>query len=82
MARKKAETMSYEQALERLEQVVRELEQGDLSLDASLELFQEGVELTRLCSQMLDEAERKIEKLTLDESGRPRLETAQLEEGA
>lgn len=82
MARKKTEPMTYEQALERLEQVVRELERGDLSLDASLELFQEGVELTRLCSQMLDEAERKIEKLTLDESGRPRLETVELEEGA
>jgi len=74
--------MTYEQALERLEQVVRDLERGDLPLDASLELFQEGVELTRLCSQLLDEAERKIEKLTLDENGRPRLETVDLEEGA
>ncbi len=82
MARKKTESMTYEQALERLEQVVRDLERGDLPLDASLELFQEGVELTRLCSQLLDEAERKIEKLTLDENGRPRLETVDLEEGA
>jgi len=82
VARKKTESMTYEQALERLEQVVRDLERGDLPLDASLELFQEGVELTRLCSQLLDEAERKIEKLTLDENGRPRLETVDLEEGA
>lgn len=82
MARKKTEPMKYEEAVERLEQVVRELERGDLSLEASLQLFQEGIELTRLCSRLLDEAERRIEKLTLDEDGQAHLEDLNLEEGA
>lgn len=82
MSRKKVEAVSYEQALERLEQVVHDLEQGSLSLEESLALFQEGVELTRLCTRLLDEAERKIEVLTLGEDGSPRLAPLDLEEGA
>jgi len=57
------EKLSFEQALQRLEQVVRELESGDLSLDAALALFQEGVDLARRCGLQLDEAEARIEKL-------------------
>lgn len=57
------EKLSFEQALQRLEQVVRELESGDLSLDAALGLFQEGVALARQCGVQLDEAEARIEKL-------------------
>lgn len=55
--------LSFEQALQRLEQVVRELENGDLSLETSLGLFQEGVTLARQCSGQLDQAESRIEKL-------------------
>jgi exodeoxyribonuclease VII small subunit len=55
--------LSFEQALQRLEQVVRELENGDLSLDAALALFQEGVALSRQCGLQLDDAEARIEKL-------------------
>ncbi len=54
---------TFEQALERLEQVVRELEAGERSLDETLALFQEGIVLTRFCQQRLDEAEGRIEKL-------------------
>ncbi|HWI63487.1 MAG TPA: exodeoxyribonuclease VII small subunit [Symbiobacteriaceae bacterium] len=57
------EKLSFEQAMQRLEQVVRELESGDLSLDAALALFQEGVALARQCGVQLDEAEARIEKL-------------------
>jgi len=62
------EKLSFEQALQRLEQVVRELESGDLSLDAALALFQEGVALARQCGARLDAAEARIEKL-LEQNG-------------
>jgi exodeoxyribonuclease VII small subunit len=60
--------LTFEQALQRLEAVVRELETGDLSLDAALALFQEGVALARQCGLQLDEAESRIEKL-LEQNG-------------
>lgn len=60
--------LSFEQALARLEEVVRELETGDLPLEKALALFQEGVELTRHCGSLLDAAEARIEQL-LEESG-------------
>lgn len=74
MAKKQAEEaqpqLSFEQAVQRLEQVVRELESGDLSLEAALALFQEGVGLARQCSTQLDAAESRIEKL-MEQNGRP-----------
>lgn len=57
------QAQSFEQALQRLEQVVRELESGERTLDEALALFQEGVVLTRFCQQRLDEAEARVEKL-------------------
>ena len=54
---------SFEESLERIEEIVERLESGDLSLDESLALFQEGVTLSRRCQKTLDEAERKIEEL-------------------
>lgn len=55
--------VNFENALKRLEQIVQKLESGDLSLDESLKLFEEGVELSRLCTKKLSEAEGKVEKL-------------------
>lgn len=55
--------MTFEQAVARLEQVVRDLEAGDRPLDEALGLFQEGVELARFCQRLLDAAEGKVEKL-------------------
>ena len=55
--------INFENALKRLEQIVQRLESGDLSLDESLKLFEEGVELSRLCTKKLSEAETKVEKL-------------------
>jgi exodeoxyribonuclease VII small subunit len=54
----------FETALAELESVVKSLEQGDLPLERSLELFERGVELTRFCHSRLEEAERRIELLT------------------
>lgn len=53
--------LDFEEALARLEEVVKELEDGGLSLEKSLELFEEGVKLVKFCKMELDQAERKIE---------------------
>ena len=60
---------SFEASLEELEQIVRQLEAGDLSLDRSLELFEQGVRLSRECQKRLDEAERKVEILLRGNDG-------------
>ncbi|MGI6574513.1 MAG: exodeoxyribonuclease VII small subunit [bacterium] len=54
---------SFEEALSRLEQVVFELEQGDLELESALNLFAEGIRLTAFCNRKLEEAEGKIQLL-------------------
>ncbi len=64
MAKKK-----FEDALQELETIVRRLEDGNLSLDESLALFEEGIKLIRLCTQRLDEAEKKVEILLRNENG-------------
>ncbi len=55
---------NLEDALNDLEQIVADLEDGKLSLEESLELFEKGVRLVRLCSSKLDTAEQRIESLT------------------
>jgi exodeoxyribonuclease VII small subunit len=62
---------SFESSLEELERVVRELEQGDLPLERSLELFEQGVALSRECQERLNQAERRIEILMRDNKGQP-----------
>ena len=59
-----ASELPFEQALERLEQIVGRLEEGDLELEESLSVFEEGVRLVQSCSGQLDVAERRIEVLT------------------
>jgi exodeoxyribonuclease VII small subunit len=61
--------IKFEDALQRLEQIVDQLEGGDLALDDSLKIFEEGVALARRCAKYLEEAEKRIELLTKDESG-------------
>ncbi|HEX4999210.1 MAG TPA: exodeoxyribonuclease VII small subunit, partial [Terriglobia bacterium] len=51
------------------EEIVRKLENGDLSLDAALELFEEGIQLSRFCHEKLDSAERRVEILLKNSSG-------------
>lgn len=62
MTQKKQEPR-FEEALSRLEEIVRHLERGDLPLDDSLALYEEGTGLIKACSKMLDEAEQKVVKL-------------------
>jgi exodeoxyribonuclease VII small subunit len=59
----------FETALKRLEEIVKKLESGDLTLDASLELFEEGIQLSRLCHLKLGQAERRVEILLKNNEG-------------
>jgi exodeoxyribonuclease VII small subunit len=61
--------IKFEKAMTRLEKIVEELEQGDLDIDKSLEIFEEGIKMSRVCSKKLSEAEAKIEKLTKGKKG-------------
>ena len=60
------ETLSFESATARLEEIVKILEKGSVSLDESLKLYEEGVSLVRYCNNALDNAERKIKILSVN----------------
>jgi exodeoxyribonuclease VII small subunit len=62
---------TFEASLEALEQIVHQLEDGDLPLEKSLELFEDGIRLSRQCQERLNQAERRIEILLRDNQGRP-----------
>jgi exodeoxyribonuclease VII small subunit len=61
--------IKFEKAMQRLEQIVDDLEKGELDIDKSLEIFEEGIKMSRVCSKKLNEAEAKIEKLTQNQKG-------------
>jgi len=61
--------LKFEKAIQRLEKIVDDLEKGELDIDKSLEIFEEGIKMSRVCSKKLNEAESKIEKLTRDQKG-------------
>jgi exodeoxyribonuclease VII small subunit len=63
--------LNFEDALKRLEDIVRKLESGDVPLDQSIALYSEGEKLRGLCQQRLEAAQAKIEKITLDRDGKP-----------
>ncbi len=64
-------TMSFEDALRELEQVVGKLERGEVPLDESIDLYTRGAALKKRCEAKLKEAEEKVAKLTLDGDGQP-----------
>lgn len=61
--------IQFEEALQRLEQIVGQLENGQLSLEESMKAFEEGMKLRRLCEEKLDAADKKIEKLVAKSDG-------------
>lgn len=61
--------MTFESAMSRLEEIVRTLEDGKASLDSSLKLYEEGIELVRFCSSTLDRAEQKIKMVKKEPDG-------------
>lgn len=62
---------TFEENMQRLEQIVRAMEKGDVPLEKSLELFREGTDLVNKCGMLLDEAELQVKMITADAEGRP-----------
>jgi exodeoxyribonuclease VII small subunit len=79
MSKKEIEGIKFESAVKRLEEIVNKLEGGDLSLDDSIKLFEEGVRLYQVCIKRLDEAEKKVEILLKDKNGNKILKSFQME---
>ncbi len=61
--------IKFEEALKKLEKIVEDLEKGDLTLDEALKRYQEGIELSRICSQRLESAKKKIDILVKNKKG-------------
>ena len=68
------ESMNFEQSMARLEQIVRAMERGDVALEESLKLFQEGTDLVRSCGKLLDDAELQVKLVMAGVDGRPQEE--------
>lgn len=78
MARKQNE---FEKAFQQLEAIVKRLESEELPLDEALQLFEQGISLSRFCNQKLGEVEKKIELILADAKGQPRIEPFEGGEG-
>ena len=63
--------MTFEASMQRLEQIGRAMERGDVPLEESLKLFQEGTDLVRRCSQLLDQAQLQVKKIVTAPDGSP-----------
>jgi exodeoxyribonuclease VII small subunit len=74
------EKMSFEEALSKLEETVKELEDENIALESSIEKFEMGVRLSSHCLAKLNEAEKKIEELTRSENGKLIAKELKLEE--
>lgn len=65
---------TFEENMQRLEQIVRAMERGDVALDESLKLFREGTDLVQKCGKLLDDAQLQIEKVVKGADGNPTFE--------
>ncbi len=72
--------IKFEDALARLETIVDELEKGDLPLNDSLKIFEEGIKLSKTCLKILDDSERKVEILVQETGGKKRLQAFSVDE--
>ena len=66
-----SQNKSFEENMMRIEQIVRTMERGDVPLEESLKLFQEGTALVQTCGKLLDEAELQIKKIAVAQDGNP-----------
>lgn len=66
--------MTFEESMQRLEQIVRAMERGEVPLEESLKLFQEGTQLVMSCEKMLEDAQLQVKKVMVSPEGSPRLE--------
>jgi exodeoxyribonuclease VII small subunit len=71
MTDKPVATLSFEEAMKALEEVVNRLEAGDVALEDSIKLYERGAELKAHCQKKLAEAEEKVAQITLDKDGQP-----------
>lgn len=62
---------TFEENMERLEEIVRKMEKGDATLEESLKLFQEGTALVKTCANLLDDAEQQVTKIVTQADGSP-----------
>ena len=69
-----SQNKTFEESMQRLEQIVRAMERGDVALEESLKLFQEGTELIRHCGTLLENAELEVRKVMIASDGTPVLE--------
>ncbi len=67
----KIKELSFEEALEKLEKIVAQLESGQTKLEDAVKVYEEGIQLKKLCEKKLVEAQMKVEKLTLNKQGQP-----------
>ena len=74
------ENKTFEQSMQRLEQIVRAMERGEVALEESLKLFQEGTELVRNCGKLLDNAQLQVQKVMTAADGSPVMEEFRDEE--
>ena len=65
------QNMTFEQSMQRLEQIVRAMERGDVALEESLKLFREGTDLVSRCGKLLDEAELQVKQIMTAPDGSP-----------
>ena len=65
------QNMTFEASMQRLEQIVRAMERGDVPLEESLKLFQEGTELVRTCNELLENAQLQVKKIMTAPDGSP-----------
>ena len=64
------QALGFEAALRRLEEIVRRLEEGDVELEESIKIYEEGMELKALCEEKLTQARMRVEKITLSADGK------------
>ncbi|MCG8400271.1 MAG: exodeoxyribonuclease VII small subunit [Firmicutes bacterium] len=75
---KETEMITFEDALSRLEELVNKLEEGNLPLEESLDLFEEGIKITKYCSNFLDKAEKRIYLIMENQQGEPLIREEEL----
>ena len=68
------ENKTFEENMQRLEQIVRAMERGDVALEESLKLFREGTELVQYCGKLLDDAQLQVKKVMTAADGTPVVE--------
>ena len=67
----KIKDLSFEEALEKLEKIVSQLESGQIKLEDAVKVYEEGVQLKKICEKKLSDAQMKVEKLVLNKQGQP-----------